>query len=275
MPGVGHREPTCPQQTGGASREDQISRSPCLVVVGARAVRLTQIEVPGHPICRRICVAKGVGVLVVERFIPSLAEIRENEQGTSQGRASTPTQSACATSAPRSIIFFLEFDGPDAARPPIAGASPPPSRGSAAEPTWACPRHRGRHRRRRPCSCATVARSSNSPPEPRSRTSIEVRPTLVSTASNSTRSPIRMGCLKTTESIATVTTRRCAWRMHASAPASSISFKIQPPCTLPTRLACSGCISCAMLMRDARTGFPSAVVAIRSFPPVGVGGACG
>src|SRR3990172_9741468 len=42
--------------------------------------------------------------------------------------------------------------------------------------------------------------------------------------------------------------------MHASAPASSTSFMIQPPCTFPWLFACSGCISCASVMREACTG---------------------
>src|SRR5690606_7525815 len=45
------------------------------------------------------------------------------------------------------------------------------------------------------------------------------------------------------ESIATVTTGRCAWRMAAMAAVSSTSFMMMPPCTLPCPLECSGIIS--------------------------------
>src|ERR1051325_1954206 len=67
-----------------------------------------------------------------------------------------------------------------------------------------------------------------------------------------TRSPSLMGWRKVIESIATVTTFFCACRIQERAPASSASFMIQPPCTLPSKLACSGCINCESVMREAR-----------------------
>src|SRR5919108_2457851 len=83
---------------------------------------------------------------------------------------------------------------------------------------------------------------------------MEVRPVYETSAFRMTRSPRRIGWRKTIESIATVTTFRWAWRIQASAPASSTSFMIQPPWTLPSRLACSGCISWESVTREALTG---------------------
>src|SRR5690349_10739104 len=42
--------------------------------------------------------------------------------------------------------------------------------------------------------------------------------------------------------------------MQVRAPASSTSFMIQPPWTLPSRLACSGCINWESVIRDALIG---------------------
>src|SRR5688572_15489509 len=82
---------------------------------------------------------------------------------------------------------------------------------------------------------------------------------------------MRIGWRKSIESIVTVTTLRCAWRMQASAPASSTSFIIQPPWTLPSRLACSGCINWERVVREAlmglgarRSGIP--IDPVRSLP---------
>src|SRR5262245_55632446 len=62
-----------------------------------------------------------------------------------------------------------------------------------------------------------------------------------------------MGSRKSTWSTATVTTSRRAWRMATEAPASSISFMMCPPWTLPCRLASPGPINCERVTRDSAT----------------------
>ncbi len=101
------------------------------------------------------------------------------------------------------------------------------------------------------------------------RVSIDVRPTYVTSATISTRSPTYTGPRNIMESIAAVVICPLpACRNALTAPHSSASRKRTPPWMVPNALAWPGSVMIARLIRDADAGFASVVsFSIRALLP--------
>lgn len=88
----------------------------------------------------------------------------------------------------------------------------------------------------------------------RTPTSIEERPVQFTWARTWTRSPTRTGSRKTISSIEAVTAGPPECRPATAPAASSTSFMITPPCTVPRRLVSLPVMMWLRVVREAEVG---------------------